>query len=49
MSISFRLDGQKALITGGNGGIGLGIALGMAEAGANVAILGRNTEKNASA
>ena len=47
MPISYRLDGQKALITGGNGGIGLGIALGMAEAGANVAILGRNLEKNA--
>lgn len=35
-----------ALVTGGNGGIGRGIALGLAEAGAAVAVLGRNEEKN---
>ena len=34
------------MITGGNGGIGLGIAEGLASSGCNVAILGRNEEKN---
>lgn len=34
------------MVTGGNGGIGRGIALGLAEAGASVAIFGRNDEKN---
>ena len=33
-------------MTGGNGGIGRGIALGLAEAGAAVAVFGRNDEKN---
>lgn len=36
-------------MTGGNGGIGLGIAQGLAQAGAQVAIVGRNAEKNAAA
>jgi 2-deoxy-D-gluconate 3-dehydrogenase len=35
-----------AIVTGGNGGIGRGIALGFAEAGADLAIFGRNEEKN---
>ena len=35
-----------AVVTGGNGGIGRGIALGLAEAGAAVAVFGRNDEKN---
>lgn len=43
------LEGDVVLITGGNGGIGLGMARGVAEAGARVAIWGRNTEKNAAA
>lgn len=43
----FDLSGTVAAVTGGNGGIGRGIALGLAEAGASVAILGRNKEKNA--
>ena len=34
------------MVTGGNGGIGRGITLGLAEAGASVAIFGRNDEKN---
>lgn len=43
----FDLAGRVALVTGGNGGIGAGIALGLAEAGARVVIAGRNPEKNA--
>ncbi len=42
----FDLSGNVALITGGNGGIGRGIALGLAKAGSAVAIFGRNEEKN---
>jgi 2-deoxy-D-gluconate 3-dehydrogenase len=43
---SFDLIGRAAVVTGGNGGIGRGIALGLAQAGAAVAIFGRNQEKN---
>jgi NAD(P)-dependent dehydrogenase (short-subunit alcohol dehydrogenase family) len=46
---AFDLSGQIALVTGGNGGIGLGMAKAVAEAGADVAIWGTNAAKNASA
>ena len=41
-----RLSGNVVIITGGNGGIGEGIAIMCAEEGANVVIIGRNKEKN---
>ena len=45
----FDLSGKVALITGGNGGIGLGFAEAVAQAGADVCIWGTNHEKNAAA
>jgi 2-deoxy-D-gluconate 3-dehydrogenase len=42
----FDLEGRVAVVTGGNGGIGHGIAMGLAQAGAAVAILARNDQKN---
>ena len=45
----FDLEGKAALVTGGNGGIGLGMAGGLARAGAKVAIAGRDAAKNAKA
>jgi NAD(P)-dependent dehydrogenase (short-subunit alcohol dehydrogenase family) len=48
MSI-FDLSGRVAVVTGGNGGIGLGIAQALATAGCNVSIWGRNAEKNQAA
>ena len=45
----FDLSGQVALITGGNGGIGLGLARALAHAGADVAIWGTNPAKNEAA
>jgi 2-deoxy-D-gluconate 3-dehydrogenase len=43
----FDLAGKTAVVTGGNGGIGLGIAKGLAGAGAQVMIAGRDRAKNA--
>jgi NAD(P)-dependent dehydrogenase (short-subunit alcohol dehydrogenase family) len=40
------LKGKVAVVTGGNGGIGLGFANGLAQAGADIAIWARNLEKN---
>jgi 2-deoxy-D-gluconate 3-dehydrogenase len=42
----FDLTGRVAIATGGNGGIGCAIALGLGAAGAKVAVLGRNEVKN---
>jgi len=46
---AFDLAGRVALVTGGNGGIGLGMAEGLAAAGADLVIWGSNPEKNAAA
>jgi NAD(P)-dependent dehydrogenase (short-subunit alcohol dehydrogenase family) len=46
---AFDLTGKVALVTGGNGGIGLGMAAGLAMAGAEIAIWGTNEGKNAAA
>jgi 2-dehydro-3-deoxy-D-gluconate 5-dehydrogenase len=45
----FGLAGKVAIVTGGNGGIGLGMARGLATAGAAIAIVGRNEAKSAEA
>ena len=45
----FDLRGKVAIVTGGNGGIGLGMAMGLARAGASIVIVGRNSEKSAEA
>jgi 2-deoxy-D-gluconate 3-dehydrogenase len=46
---SFNLKGKVAVVTGGNGGIGLGMARGLADAGADVAVVGRNEDKSKAA
>jgi len=45
----FDLSGRVAIVTGGNGGIGLGMARGLGEAGATVVIAGRNKAKSEAA
>ncbi len=46
---SFDLTGRVAIVTGGNGGIGLGMATGLIDAGASVVVAGRNKQKSAKA
>ena len=45
----FDLKGRVAAVTGGNGGIGLGMAKGMASIGASIVVAGRNADKAADA
>jgi 2-deoxy-D-gluconate 3-dehydrogenase len=45
----FDLEGRVAIVTGGNAGIGLGLAEGLAQAGAKVMICGRRAEANSAA
>ncbi len=45
----FDLTGKVAIVTGGNGGIGFGMARGLASAGARVVVAGRNAEKSRAA
>ncbi|HEX3500499.1 MAG TPA: glucose 1-dehydrogenase [Stellaceae bacterium] len=45
----FDLAGRVAIVTGGNGGIGFGMAQGLAEAGASIVVAGRNEAKSAAA
>ena len=42
---SFRLDGKRAVVTGGSRGIGLGCAVALAEEGANVTIVARSKDQ----
>lgn len=49
MSSMFDLTGKTALVTGGNGGLGLAFARGMAKQGSNAILWGRNEKKNAAA
>lgn len=46
MGAFFDLSGHVAVVTGGNTGLGLGMARGLAKAGANVAIWGRKADRN---
>ena len=45
----FDCTGKVTLVTGGNGGIGLGFAMGVAKMGGDIAIWARNADKNEAA
>jgi 2-dehydro-3-deoxy-D-gluconate 5-dehydrogenase len=45
----FDLHDKVAIVTGGNGGIGLGIARGLAQAGAQIVVAARNPDKTQAA
>ena len=45
----FNLEGKAAIVTGGNGGLGLAMATGLAAAGADIVVAARNPDKTASA
>lgn len=47
--MTIDLNGKVFVVTGGNGGIGLGLAEGTVDAGGRVAVWGRDSEKNAAA
>lgn len=49
MTGRFDLRGKVAIVTGGNGGIGLGMARGLADSGADIAVVGRNAAKSKTA
>src|SRR6185295_9212780 len=49
MTADFDLTDKVAIVTGGNGGIGYGIAQGLAQAGANIVVAARDPAKNAQA
>ena len=49
MTKLFDLSGKVAIVTGGNGGIGLGMARGLAAAGADIAVVARNETKSEAA
>jgi 2-dehydro-3-deoxy-D-gluconate 5-dehydrogenase len=49
MTADFDLTAKVAIVTGGNGGIGFGIARGLANAGAAIVVAARDSEKNARA
>jgi 2-deoxy-D-gluconate 3-dehydrogenase len=49
MTADFDLTGRVAIVTGGNGGIGYGIAQGLAQAGADIVVAARQPAKNAQA
>ena len=44
-AMPFDLRGKTAIVTGGNGGIGLGMARGLAKAGVRIVVAARNAEK----
>jgi 2-deoxy-D-gluconate 3-dehydrogenase len=46
MALTISLEGKTALVTGGNGGLGMAMARGLMQARANIAVIGRDEDKN---